>query len=104
MKQIFMRSYQQQCTSEIFKVQSRYMKQNIPLYKLSDFLNEPIKGNFYQSELQKVEKHENTVWFIESIIRKRKRAGITEVLVKFEGWPSKYNQWLEENQIKEAKI
>lgn len=32
-------------------------------------------------------------------IRKRKRNGITEWLVKFEGWPKEYNQWVAEQDI-----
>lgn len=36
------------------------------MYKLKDFLNEDIKGNFYASELQKVNKNEDSLWFIDS--------------------------------------
>ena len=101
-KQPFSRAFQQQWSAEIFKVRKRFLKQNIPLYQLTDFLNEPVIGNFYQSELQKVEKDENTLWFIEKKIRKRKRAGKIEWLVKYEGWPDKYNQWILENDIRES--
>jgi hypothetical protein len=38
-------------------------------------MNEPIKGVFYEPELQKVEKDENALWFIEKKLRKRKRTG-----------------------------
>jgi hypothetical protein len=55
-------------------------------------MNEHIKGNFYESELQKVDKDEDTLWYIEKEIRKRKREGQIQWLVKFEGWPDKYNQ------------
>jgi len=64
-------------------------------------MNESIKGNFYESELQKVEKDENTLWYIEKKIRKRKRNGHVQWLVKFEGWPDKYNQWMDEKDITE---
>jgi hypothetical protein len=42
------------------------------MYKLKDIMNEPIKGVFYEPELQKVEKDENALWFIEKKLRKRK--------------------------------
>ena len=102
LKQAFSRVYQQKWSAEVFKVKTRFLKQNIPLYQLIDFLDEPVIGNFYQSELQEVEKDENTLWFIEKKIRKRKRGGKTEWFIKFEGWPNKYNQWISENDIKET--
>jgi hypothetical protein len=37
------------------------------------FTNELIKGNFNESEIQKVDKDEDTLWYIEKEIRKRKR-------------------------------
>ena len=69
------------------------------MYKIKDFLNEPIKGNFYTAELQKVEKDAQSLWAIEKIIRKRKRNGKIEYLVKYDGWSSKYNQWLRASEI-----
>ncbi|XP_033725174.1 uncharacterized protein LOC117315138 [Pecten maximus] len=100
-KQLFKRAYQQQWSSEIFKINKRVLMQGIPLYRLIDFLGDIIQGNFYQSELQRVEKDEKTLWFIERKIRKRKRKGQIEWLVQFEGWPSKYNQWIPEKDIKD---
>jgi len=44
--------------------------QAIPMYILKDFMNEPKKGNLYEPELQKVEKDENALWFIEKKLRK----------------------------------
>ena len=98
---IFDRSYDEHFTREIFKVRSRFRMQAIPMYRIKDFLNEPIKGNFYESELQKVDKDENTLWFIEKKIRKRKRNGQIQWFVKFEGWSDKYNQWIDEKDITE---
>ena len=96
---IFDRSYDEHFTREIFKIRKRFRMQAIPMYRIKDFMNEPIKGNFYESELQKVDKDENTLWYIEKKIRKRKRNGQVQWLVKFEGWPDKYNQWMNENDI-----
>lgn len=31
--------------------------------------------------------------------QKRKRKGVTELLVKFESWPEKFNQWIKESDI-----
>lgn len=71
------------------------------MYKIEDFTGEEIKGNFYQNELTRVQKDEDSLWFIEKKIRKRRRNGKVEWLVKFEGWPDKYNQWVSEREIKD---
>ena len=67
---IFDRSYDEHFTREIFKIRNRFRMQAIPMYRLKDFMNEPIKGNFYEPELQKVEKDENALYFIEKKLRK----------------------------------
>jgi hypothetical protein len=36
-------------------------------------------------------------------LRKRKRTGKIQWLVKFEGWPDKYNQWINEEDITEPQ-
>lgn len=100
-RQIFDRSYHHRWTEEVFKVIQRFRKQNINLYKLSDINgDETIKGDFYESELQRVDKDENSLWVIEKIIKRRKRRGVTECLVKFQGFPSKFNQYIPERDIK----
>lgn len=77
--ELFKRAYRQQWSSEIFKVHKRFLMQDIPQYQLIDFLNDPIKGTFYQSELQRVDNDDSSLWFIEKQLRKRKRAGQIEV-------------------------
>lgn len=96
---VFDRSYDEHFTREIFKINQRMRMQGIPVYKIKDFQDEPIKGNFYESELQKVNKDVDAMWFIEKKIRKRKKNGKIEWLVKFDGWPDKFNQWIAEKDI-----
>jgi vacuolar-type H+-ATPase catalytic subunit A/Vma1 len=76
--------------------------QGIPMYKVKDFQNEPIKENFYESELQNVQKNEDALWFIEKKLKKRKRNGEIQWLVKFEGWLNKYNQCIPEKDVKDV--
>lgn len=101
-KHIFRRAYQQQWTSEIFKIKSRFLMQGIPLYTISDFHNKTITGNFYQSELAAVSKSEDALWIIEKKIRRRIRNGVVEWLVKFEGWPNTFNEWLKETELQDV--
>ena len=69
---IFDRSSDETFTRKIFKIRKL---QAIPMHRIKDFTNELIKGNFNESEIQKVDKDEDTLWYIEKKIRKRKRNG-----------------------------
>lgn len=96
----FQRDYDQTFTEEIFIVSYRFVSQGIPIYKIKDMMNEPIQGSFNASDLQKVSKDEQTQWRIEKIIRKRKVRGKPEVLVRWLGWPKKFDSWIPEIDVK----
>lgn len=57
----FERGYQQRWTSELFKVKTRILIQGIPMHKLEDFSWEEIQENFYQNELTRVNKDEDSL-------------------------------------------
>ena len=98
----FQRDYDQTYTEEVFIIRDRFRSQGIPIYKLKDMMDEPIQGTFYTSELQRVIKDEKTIWRIDKILRKRKRSGKNEVLVRWLGWPKKFDSWVLEKDIKET--
>ena len=56
LKQPFQRSYQQKWSEEIFIVRNKFRRDAIPGYQLKDWLNEEIRGTWYNAELQKVNK------------------------------------------------
>lgn len=66
---------------------------------MKDFNQETIEGDFYENDLQTVDKNEESLWMIEKIIQKRKRKGVTGRIVKFESWPEKFNQWIKVSDI-----
>ena len=70
--------------------------QDIPMYNLVNLLENDIKGNFYQAELQTVDKSED----VEKIIRKRRQNNRTEVLVKWTGYSDRFNSWVDEADVK----
>jgi len=103
LKHPFQRDYQQKWTEELFVIERRYLRGNIPVYKLKDYADETISGTFYEREMQMVTKDTTEkMWRIEKVIRKRKRGGKTEVLVKWMGWPSKFNSWVSETQLEDV--
>lgn len=102
LKHPFSRGFNQQWTDEIFKIESR-TKTSPYTYKLVDYYDDPITGTFYESELVKVTETKNPVFRIEKIVLTRKRQGKTEYLVKWQGWPSKFNSFVDKNAIQSYK-
>ena len=95
----FDKEYQSRWTNETFRIIDRKIKQGVAVYYLKDQLQETIQGSFYSNELQKVVVDENEEYEIEKIIRKRKRNKNNEVLVKWRGFPSKFNSWTLESSV-----
>ncbi|CAC5409379.1 unnamed protein product [Mytilus coruscus] len=96
---IFDRSYDEHFTREILRISQRMRMQVICVYLIKIFMDQPVLGHFYESELQKVNKDEDALWFIEKKIKKRKLNGEVQCFVKFDGWSDKYNQWIPEKDI-----
>lgn len=95
----FQHGYQQKWTEEIFKISRRYFRQNLSLYKVSDLQNEEIEGAFQDSEVQKVRKDSETKWKIEKVIKRQKRNGTKQVLVRWLGYPKKFDSWIPVSDI-----
>ena len=92
-RQAFKKGYLPKWTEEIFVVKSRHGT-NPPAYALKDYIGDTIAGKFYSEELQKVVKTDDS-YKIEQIIKTRKRGGKTEYFVKWRGYPSKFNSWVD---------
>ena len=97
---MFDKEYTEKWSGEIFTVINRKLNQNIPMYELNDYNNEVIQGFFYEPELQLAYIDSDIMYKIEEILKKRKKkSGEVEVLVKWKGWPSKFNSWIPEKQV-----
>jgi len=59
-----------------------------------DLGGEVIKGKFYTEELQVVKEDE--VFKIEKVIETRRRHGKVEYLVRWLGYPPKFDSWVTE--------
>jgi hypothetical protein len=96
----FEKGYLGTFTKEIFTIVKR-INRYPPVYKIEDHGGEPIEGVFYETELIKVVK-EDEIYKVEKVIRKRKRKGVTELFVKWDGWPDKFNSWIQESDLVSA--
>ena len=90
----FQREYDTRWTAEIFKISRRYMRQGQPIYMLVDWYDTPVKGTFYQKELQKVDSTDDDIFKVEKVVKYRGRGAKREALVKWLGWPKKFNSWI----------
>ena len=94
----FAREWRNRWTREIFKISDHYLRHNIPVYKIVDKNNEPIKGTFYEGELQKVLPDPKHLWKVEYILKNQGKGNQQKSLVKFQGWPMSYNRWIPSSQ------
>lgn len=95
-----MREYHQKWSGEIFVITQRYKRDGLPVYKLKDFAGDAITGTFYSQELQKVNVGTETEWKVDNVLKRRKVKGIKQVLVRWRHWPSKYDSWINESELK----
>ena len=98
----FDRAYDKKWTEEYFVITERIIKQGKQQYKVKDCENDPISGSFYPEELQKVEIGEDKTYKIEKILKRRTRRGKKEVLVRWEGWNSKFDSWILESEMNDV--
>ena len=90
-------------TEELFIITSSYYVQGLPRYTLKDFDNEPLIDSFLPSELQKVEVNDSTTYEIEKILKKRTYKRKKQVLVRWKGWPPKFDSWIDEKEVQDFK-
>ena len=102
-KKNFTRSYDEQFTGEVFTIRKRKFSDGIAIYYLDDFSGEKVAGPFYTHELTAVKFDPDAFFKIEKVLKTRVKDGVKESLVKYQSWPSKYNQWLPTANIKNLK-
>ena len=62
-------------------------------------MEEELSGSFYETELQKVDQKEE-VFRIEKILQSKTVKKNKFFLIKWLGWPDKFNSWEPENNLK----
>ena len=97
LKGIFQKGYEMTWSYEIFTV-SQVRNTNPVTYRVKDFTDEELKGSFYESELQKVDKLTN-IYAIDKVLDTRKYKGRVQEFVSFKGYPDSENRWIDKSEV-----
>jgi hypothetical protein len=100
-KHVFQKGYETNWSDEIFVIDTIIRRSPWVVYTLKDLENEPVTGTFYSKELQKVFYDPTTLHKIDKIIQYRRIGGRKEVLVKWKGYPNKFNSWIPASDIEQ---
>lgn len=69
-------------------------------YQIRDLQNVALNRRFYREELTKSPApKESDYFFVEKILKRRKRRGKTEYYVKYLYYPKKFCQWIPEENL-----
>ena len=95
------REYSQKWTGKLFKIDTRFRREGVPVYTILDWDGERVDGTFYEPELQPVTIDPTTEYRVEKILKRRVRNKRKEVLVRWLHWPKKYDSWIPEADVKD---
>ena len=76
-------------TEEVFVV-THVRRHPVVTYRLSEWDGTPIKGTFYEPDVQKVQVTDDSLFRVEKVLKRQGR----RVLVRWKGWPAKYDSWI----------
>lgn len=95
---VFDKSYLTKWTQELFTVKI-VMQTNPVVYRLSDESGGLLEGTWYDWELQGVDNSAEGPFRIEEILAERKVNGRTQILVKWQGYDSSYNSYVDKASV-----
>ena len=101
-KRLFEKGATANWSEEIFEVSDVLVTKRPIVYKIKDLAGEEVEGAFYRQQLQKTNQD---IYRVDRIIRRRRGANNNEeVLVKWTGYPDKFNSWMSAADIIQSGI
>ena len=95
----FWRGYYEDFTREYFKINQVLLNLPVPRYKLEDIMGEQIRGSFFEDELILFNPPADMEYQIEKVVKERGSGRNKQFLVKYIGWPDKFNEWKSEREL-----
>ena len=103
-KNTFQKGYEKNFSEEVFKIISVSTRQNLYTYVLEDLNGEIIDGFFYPEELVLVGRERlapDKRFKVERVIRTEGRGAKKRALVKWFGYPDKFNSWVKASELED---
>jgi hypothetical protein len=97
-KNIFEKGYVTNYSEEIFEI-DKVLIRNPIVYEIKDLSGEIITGTFYEYELQKVAVSDETPFKIDKILDSKGRGISRQYLVRWKGYPPKFDSWVSAKDI-----
>ena len=91
----FQKGYLPGWTEEVFAVSKVRRDGNVATYNVAEWDDTPIKGTFYEEDLQKVTTTDDDLFRIDSVVKRKKDT----VLMRWKGWPAKYDSWISKKDL-----
>ena len=91
----FKKGYLPGWTEEVFIV-DKVKPGPVPTFKITEWDGSPLEGTFYNQDLQKVQVSDDTLFRIEKVIRRKGN----KILVRWKGWPQKYDSWIDKTSTR----
>ena len=95
----FKKGYLPGWTEEVFVVSKVRLDGNVAAYGIEEWDDTPIKGTFYEEDLQKVTTTDDDLFRIDSVVKRKKDT----ILVHWKGWPAKYDSWIDKKDLVSLK-
>lgn len=99
LKQPFDKEFDERWTIEFFVIDDRQTRDGVAHYTLKDTMGDDVQGSFYDSELIKVQVNDDSEYRIEKVVSRQGQ----NALVKWMGWPKKFNTWIPLSSLKDYK-
>ena len=68
----------------------------VPSYKIEELDGTLLKGTFYEQDLQKVNVSKDDLFRVDKVVKGKGN----KVLVRWKGWPDKYDSWIDKKDVK----
>ena len=94
LRSAFQREYDIKWSGEIFKISKRFVRQGQPMYRIIDWFNKPVKGTFYQKELQKVLVKDTDIFKVDKVLKYKGRGRNRLAKVRWLNWPKRFDSWI----------
>ena len=92
-KAVFDKGYLPNYTEEFFKIKEVILGRPV-VYIIEDLKDENIKGTCYEEDLSSFNETGEMTYKVEKVLGRKAVKGKKYVLVKYKGWPEKFNEWL----------